>query len=486
MFAAVNAHNVQVPSSFTWLHFSSYFAKRGHFIKALDSLLEAHKHGIGLNSLAFRMTCSTVLRKSSEETDGLRVCLRVVSTLVDIGVKLDGPICDIIMLNAVDAGDLKTAFSVYHSLMERGLQPRESTFIILLQGCKLNIDDVDLLNEIIRDAIGNINVRKNVIVATQIMHCLALHHSMHNPQTVLNTLTEAYAQLFGLQPLQKLRLPMPNVSQHHPASEELMAPSRHAMTFMIGASIQQTLSHNASPKEVLPLYERWRELVEAGDPLHADLATTDHLANVFLMAFIRTPKGLLHAARVVRDMQRPLPPSAGVQQCKPTVQTWSIFLHGFTRHRQMKLGEQVLNYMRSKGIEPNSVTWNTLMTGYARAQDVDGTLGTLRLMEASGMVWDVWTHGGMKALKDRRRLEEEYEKRRLTQSLDFTDDLKQGLGKRLSGAPEEGESPPVPAEAAGPAAYQKSDDRTGESNLVDGFGDSPGDIAEQGAYRPFG
>ena len=456
IYTTIKAHNVGL-HPYTWLHLTTYFAKHDHFEQALETLLEAHKLGVDVNQYAFLSNCSTVLRRSSEQADGLRVCLRVVSTLVDIGVKLDGPITDIIMLNAVEAGDLKTAFSVYHSLKERGLKPTVSTFAVLLKGCKMNIDDVEMLNEIIRDAISNINVRNSEVVATEILHCLALHHSKHNPTTALNTITEAYAQLFDLRPLQKLALSLPAVSQQHPAADDLMLPTLHAMTFMIGASIQHTLTHGHKPKEIFPLYERWRELVEAGVPHLTDLATTDHLANVFLMAFIQNPKSLIHAARVVRDMQRPLPPSAGVEQCKPTVQSWSIFLHGFTRHGQIKLAEQVMNYMRSKGIEPNHVTWNTIMTGYARAQDVEGTARALRSMETAGMVWDAWAHGGLKALRDKRKLQERLEKSRLQQSLDFTDELKQGLGERLS----------KPGEVAG-------------------FGDSPAEIAEQGSYQPFG
>ncbi|KAK3722662.1 hypothetical protein LTR37_002232 [Vermiconidia calcicola] len=456
IFQVIKEHKVKI-RSFTYLHLATYFANNNHLQQGLEALVEASNVGdLHVNGWAFLCGCSTLLRKSIEQPDGLRETLRIVSTIADMGVRLDNPICDIIMLNAVEAGDLKTAFDVYHSLMERGLRPTESTFSVLLKGCRMNIDDAEMLNNVIRDAISNINVRQSELVSNQILHCLALHHSKHHPDTALNTLTEAYAQLFDLTPLRKLALPIPNIAQQRMTDDKLMTPTSHALGVMIGASINHMFAHDANLKHIFMLYERWRELVDAGEPSLAKLATTDHVANTFLSAFIRKPSGLIHAARVVKDMQRMLPPSAGVEQCKPSTQTWSIFLHGFTRHGQNKLAEQVLNYMRSKDIEPSQIAWNTLITGYARAQDVEGTIDVVRRADQAGMVWDAWTHSGLKALRNKDRLMEELRKERLRRNLDFTGELKSGLEERLSGE-------------------------------VGDFADSTGELAEGGGsqYRPF-
>jgi pentatricopeptide repeat protein len=116
----------------------------------------------------------------------------------------------------------------------------------------------------------------------------------------------------------------------------------------------------------------------------------------------------------------------------PDVQSWSIFLEGFTRHGQLKLAEQVLTYMRGKGLEPNSVTWNTLLAGYASQQDFDGMLGAMRRLDASGHAWDEWTYNGLRRYRNAEQLKGVMERRAQTMQLDFTDDLKQGLGARLS------------------------------------------------------
>lgn len=473
LYRALRLHDVEAHWN-TYLHFTTYLARNNHFEEASEALMAAKNAGAELNGWEFRSNCATLLRRSSEQPDGLRVCLRIVSDLVDMGVKLNNPICDIVMLNAVEAGDLKTAFSIYHSLVERGLQPTESTFAVLLKGCKMDIDDAETLNQTIRDAIQHVAVRQSELCASEILHCLALHHSKHSPDTALHTLAEAYAQLFDVQPLYKLGLPISRISQQ---PDEFMPPTSPALNFMVGATIDHYLARLSDYDSIVLTYDRWRAQVEAGtDPALATLATTDHTANIFLKAFILRSEGLIHATKVMRDMQRELPPSAGVEQIKPTVQSWSIFLHGFTRHGKTKLAEQVLNYMRSKGIEPNHVTWNTLVTGYARAQDDEGTIDALRRAEQGGLVWDDWTHAGLRMLRNQERLKDELDKGRLQKQLDFTSELKEGLGARLD---EAGESV-IDVESSTAPTIESAQAEGVES----AFADSPGEIAEQKLYRP--
>lgn len=506
LFMVLKTHQVKL-HPYSWLHFSSRFAKTSQFEAAIEALLLAHHAGARLDSYSFRSCCTTILRKSSEQPDSLRLCLRLVSTLVDMGVTFNLPICNVIMLNTIEAGDLKTAFSVYHSLMERGLKPDEVTFLVLLKGCRLNINDAQLLDEIIRDAIAHINVRESPKVATAILQNLALHHSKHNPTTALNTLTEAYAQFFDLEPLKILGLPLnPSLQSRITTETPPMPPSRHALTFMLGATITHYLLTAPTPaantRQILDIYTRWRTHVENShtnsfaDPLLASLATTDHVPNLFLAAFAKNKKTLLLAARVVRDLQRPLPPTAITTQTKPTVHTWSIFLHGFTLHGQMQLAEEVLTYMRKLGIEPNTVTWNSLVKGYANLQDGENVAEVLREMERAGLVWDVWTHKGLRNLREREGLEERMRRLRVAEQLDFSGDLKEGLGERFgeqdvdvdAGLRMDGTEMLIAEDdelrGGGGDAVQRPGKASG---VEEGFGDSPGEIAEQQAeaYRPF-
>ncbi|KAK5171067.1 uncharacterized protein LTR77_004211 [Saxophila tyrrhenica] len=434
IYETIKTRGVKI-AGWNWLHYTTYFAKNDCYEHALDALVKAHEEGgFRLNSFAFRSNCSTLLRRAISQPDGLRETLRIVSTIVDMGVTLDRPICDIIMLNAIEAGDLKTAFDVYHSLMQRGLRPTESTFTILLKGCKSNIDDVTMLNEVIRDAITNIDVRASKVVASNIMHCLALHHSKHHPETAFQTLTEAYVQFFDLTPLKRLGLPLPTIPPVRLTTADLLHPTPHVLGCMLGASINNILHHNPNdPKLILPLYTRYRTLLAHADPVWAPTASTDHIPNIFLAAFIRRPSGLLAAAQVVKDMQHDHPAaSSGFAQCRPTTQTWNIFLHGFSRHGQTRLAERVLQYMRKLGVKEDIVTWNTLIHGYAKVQDEEGVVESVRRGAEGGVVWDRWTEGGVGKLRDgagRQRVGAMLRERE--GRVDFGEEIREGLKGRL-------------------------------------------------------
>ncbi|KAK4610375.1 hypothetical protein CLAFUW4_14093 [Fulvia fulva] len=427
LYRAIKDHRVMT-TWLTWLHFATRFARSGQFEHALDATIESSRAGAAHDSTAFRSTCATLLRAAIKEPSGLRVCLRVIDKFVDLGVTLNIRLCNIVMLNAVEAGDQRTAFAVYNSLVEHGLQADAYTYAILLKGCKAAIDDADGLNTTIRHAIEHIGIANEPVVATEIIHCLALHHTRHNPDNAFDTIADGYAQLFDLEPLRKLGIVLPHLSARVHPDKQRMQPPKHVVEIMIAAHLEHMYQRTQSTTNAYELYRRFLELADAGEEPFRALLETDHAANAFMMTFGKTKKGLLHSAQVIKDMQRDTRVC-----CRPTVQTWTIFLYSFTRHGQMKLAEQVLSYMKSKDMTPNEVTWNVLTAGYATAQDVHGTLDALRRMERDGKVWDRWTEGGLKSLKDQQALAQ------LTQSqytmrlqADVDADIKEGLRDRIS------------------------------------------------------
>lgn len=469
MYRAVKVHHVKVNWN-TLLHFATHYAKNGHFEQALDALLEAKSAGAIVDSFAFRSNCAKLLRSSIRQPAGLRVCLRMVDNLVKIGVKLNNQLCNIVMLNAVEGGDLRTAFAIYRSLVEHGLEADSYTYAILLKGCKSAIDDTETLNATIRSAIEHIKVTNEPVVATEILHCLALHHKKHHPDRAFDIVADAYAQLFDSAPLQDLGLLFSKALQAQRPGAEKMRPSRQAMAIMIAMYLDHSYAHSQTVSQAHALYQRFRTLADKGVEPFASMMETDHISNCFLMAFIKSKKGLLCAAEVIKDMQRPSHTLESIKRCKPTQQSWSIFLHGFARHGQIQLAEQVLNYMRGKDIEPNEVTWNTLTTGYASAQDLEGTLDVLRRMEVDSVTWDEWTLAGLRRFQDQESLRKELEKRRELPQLDFTSDIKDSLGDRL--------------DAFGEAPRGMEEKRV---HLAEGMADSPSDLAETEAqtYTPF-
>ncbi|RGP65346.1 hypothetical protein FLONG3_9242 [Fusarium longipes] len=94
----------------------------------------------------------------------------------------------------------------------------------------------------------------------------------------------------------------------------------------------------------------------------------------------------------------------------PTLFTFSILLHGLLMRREVMLAEQVRQALREHNLEPNIVTWNTLVKGYAAMQDLSQTVGTLQDLEAAGYKPDTHTFKAFAKLKDQARALEMMEK----------------------------------------------------------------------------
>ncbi|KAK5724973.1 hypothetical protein LTR17_013358 [Elasticomyces elasticus] len=484
IWANIKLGKVKVHSN-TILHFARYFVDNDQLERSLDALLEAHKAGAPTSSVAFRSACSTLLRRSSSHPGGFRLCLRLVEHLGNLGVLLDTRMYNIVLLNAVEAGDLETANSLYAAMLGQGLSPDKYTCAIRLKACKQDIDNSALLRDVIQDAIQYGEVRTNEIVSGEVLHCLALHHVRHNPQTAFATLAAAYIQFFEPAPMERLGLRFPSQQHSADAGVQRMQPPKHAITYLLSVY----LDHNASSDEAIDLYARWRTLVEAGDPVLADCATTPHLSNIFLQRFTRLKRTLLNAAQVVKDMQKPLPASAGVKQAQPSLHTWSIFMHGFAQRGETKLAEQVLGYMRSKGMEPDHVAWSTLINAYGTGQNGEGLLDVIRRAEASGDVWSEWSQKGVRRFEDKARLRQLLEQQGFERRMDFTRDIKERVFEKVSG---EGDDVGSEESMNGRIAMQSS--RHGDVEDVahrrsskrprDGFADSSAELAEMaGSFR---
>ncbi|KAK5745113.1 hypothetical protein LTR17_001564 [Elasticomyces elasticus] len=479
IWANIKLGKVKVHSN-TILHFARYFVDNDQLERSLDALLEAHKAGAPTSSVAFRSACSTLLRRSSSHPGGFRLCLRLVEHLGNLGVLLDTRMYNIVLLNAVEAGDLETANSLYGTMLGQGLSPDKYTCAIRLKACKQDIDNAALLRDVIQDAIQYGEVRTNEIVSSEVLHCLALHHVKHNPQTAFATLAAAYIQFFEPASLERLGLRFPSQQQSADAGVQRMQPPKHAITYLLSVY----LDHNASSDEAIDLYARWRTLVEAGDPVLAGCATTPHLSNIFLQRFTRIKRTLLNAAQVVKDMQKPLPASAGVEQSQPDLHTWSIFMHGFAQRGETKLAEQVLGYMRSKGMEPDHVAWSTLINAYGTGQDGEGLLDVIRRAEASGDVWSEWSQKGVRRFEDKARLRQLLEQQGFERRMDFTTDIKERVFEKVSG-----EGDDVGSDTDGPTAMQSSRHgdvahRRSSKRPRDGFADSSAELAEMaGSFR---
>ncbi|KAK6428414.1 hypothetical protein LTR95_015443 [Oleoguttula sp. CCFEE 5521] len=445
IFQSLKTGNFRVPKA-NFLHVAVQLAKTGHFDQGIEALLESYHAGVRVDSVAFRKVCALMFRQAMQQPGGLRVCLRLVDNLVKIGLQLTTRLCNVLMLNAIEAGDIKTAHSIYKSLVTHDQEADVYTYALLLKACKQDLGDVETLNNVVRSAITDSNIVRNSVLATEILHCLVVHHTQQNTETAWSIICQAYRQLFDTTSLEELGLPMPNIAPDSQSATEPMPVPNQAIGIMLSAYLQLHSKRHAPAPNAHALYKAYQTFYCDRIPPFTTLAHDDYLANAFLSAFTMSKRTLIHGAEMIKDMQRAAAHSPPIGTA-PTVQTWSIFLRGFTHHGQTKLAEQVLTYMTSKGMKPSQATWNTLAQGYAHDQDVEGLVDTVSRAEDSSWVWDEWTSRGMRKLRPGRlrTFEERFAASRRVK-IDFSDEIKTELEERLSKAGEEG--------AIGPSMYR--------------------------------
>jgi pentatricopeptide repeat protein len=75
----------------------------------------------------------------------------------------------------------------------------------------------------------------------------------------------------------------------------------------------------------------------------------------------------------------------------PSVHTWNAILAGFFRERRVRQSWRIFELMRQHGVEPNKVTWNTLIAGYTATGENQLAVETLLQFEKLGYQHDEHT-----------------------------------------------------------------------------------------------
>jgi pentatricopeptide repeat protein len=86
----------------------------------------------------------------------------------------------------------------------------------------------------------------------------------------------------------------------------------------------------------------------------------------------------------------------------PSIFTFSIILHELHRRHHVALAKKIFGAVRQHNVAPGLVTWNTVLRGYAAAQDAQMAVDTLRDLEAEGHVPDSQTFKAFGKLKEQQ------------------------------------------------------------------------------------
>ena len=382
----------------TLLHLMTSFIDMGRLATAMEILQRIANSEGDLKSDRIRSVCAKLLHAALECEDSYRIRSNMLAQMLKLGISPSLMMYNVILQNAVEAGQTKVAWSIYRMVRASKFEPDAYTYSILLNGMKHRMDEVQV-SKLLQRAKEDGILARSPYLAAQLLHAIYLRRSTHEDFPVFTEMVPSYEQYFDAQPLKDLRLLQDSTITSPQSHAELMKPPPPALGIMISVYL---LQHRESD-HIPALYARYRELVEAGHPLIAPIAETDHTSNAFLMALGRRLETLPLCTTILEQMLKP-PTSKAIRHAEPTVQTWSILLAAFMRHGQATAAEKVLAMMRDRGMEPNQVTWNTLISGYAGMQNIEGTIDVMRRMEREGYEVEERTMEAWGRVVDRKRL----------------------------------------------------------------------------------
>ena len=370
--------------------------------------------------------CVGLLRANLATEDLYSLRTQILTYILEIGIRPNRQMSNVIMLNAAEAGDLSTAWHAHEIAEENGLTPDEYSYAILLKGAQHG-DSKDRIQRIYENAKKAGLFSKSSRLGFELLYAVFLTENGTFDSSPYTALLPLYQEFFDTSSLRALGLPV-----GHEAFSlqplEVREPTTQALALMLRAWLQQYCVTGP----VQEVYERYMHGVRNGHAEISKLAETTYTNNAFIVAFSKSGQNLALCTTVVQNMlkppgstsekslvatdsaeacvDKPPDPKNAIRVALPDVQTWSILLFAFVCNGKPKAAERVLTIMKHRCCNPNQVTWNSLLNHYTRAQDIHGVVNAVERMEADGFNTNNYTIKALGQVVDLPRLIEAFEK----------------------------------------------------------------------------
>ncbi|MCJ1375225.1 hypothetical protein MMC20_006459 [Loxospora ochrophaea] len=408
------------------------FVDFGDLAAALDVLHSVVESGTGLYFDHIQSLCVRLLRTECDSSNKYVLRSNILARLLQFGIRPNRQMCNVIILNAMEAGDHELAWRFFEIAKENGLKSDAYTYTALLKGVQSG-SGREFTKRVIIEAQAEGLLDNSRRLIDELLYAIYLSEKQSLEPRVYEAVLPIYLQFYDAGPLRDL-----GVIKHLPEEsllqkQEVTSPSAPVLGLVVLAYLQQYCN---DPSVASTINERYHQCVLAGHSTIAPLAETDHTANALLMALGQHPQMLSSCTKIVEHMlkspSRNLEDTSSAQHptitdnyskggadfgsihqtqiAQPTIQTWSILLLAFVRHGQVNAAEKILKLMKARNIEPNDITWNTLIGGYAKLQNTIGIISSLQRMERAGFGVDDYTLKSLSGLVNRTRLFEWFEK----------------------------------------------------------------------------
>lgn len=388
----------------TLLCFVRRFTEFGDIDRALKALVYIPK----LRNIEFTMQSEGVTRHVcklltldtiEDGPDGRN--FRILPQLLEMGVKPDRDMMNIVLSNAAKIGDHQLLTDILKFMKDHQHQLDSHTYLVLLEDA-LAREDRGAIDLLVQEIETVETLRTNPYLASKIFHSHYLFKVKHmdpdaDKSNLLFSMLDMYNRLYDIKPLEDLLIVPPHYTARSKGVEK---PS----TVILYIALATYLRCTPDISKTRRIYSRFQELLREGDPVIASMAESDHAYNAFLSALRHNRRTLQTCVQIVEDMLHPTPEvnrnGEIIDHVKPTTRTWTLLLCAFIFNRQFAGAEKIREMMSKHNIEYSDVTWNTIVNGYANMPDVSQTAKSIKAMEQAGFPIDSHTMKPLRYLRD--------------------------------------------------------------------------------------
>ncbi|RKF71878.1 Pentatricopeptide repeat-containing protein, mitochondrial [Golovinomyces cichoracearum] len=410
-------------SIWTLMQFGSRLAKFGDVDIAFDAvqkLMMTKCHLTRSNTLS---VCTSLLHNTRLDPDSQNKTLEIFQYLITSGVEPNVYLYNVILHDTMQNKEPQSAWNFYETMVDKGIEPDVVTYSILLNDAKKRMDS-QAMAHVIKTIQQSGKTSKYIV--TDIIHAIFLLNIKQpnvrrdsslgyskEPRPVFERMLQVYMENFKLDHLFQLIPGFSNICSlpsNIDPEKSLWEPPAATLCVMITGFLGAVDSNGAKL-----FYEHFRSLVQTGHPAVASLVKTTYVYNAILMCFYKFEDRAKDAPNVVADMLSPNrdtprqisdsqmtnPFSIYIDQnsetsnskvhetvphspAKPDLYTWSILVKIFMRLRHTRAAEKVLSMMIRRDIKPTIITWTSLISGYARMQNISMTADAVKRLEEAG------------------------------------------------------------------------------------------------------
>lgn len=310
-YADLAARNVTFHEN-TLLQFASRFTKSGSIEIAVSIMRHLHAIGTDFTKPVVVKACASLLDHRWRVAEATISDSELFALLLEFGLIPDIFIYNILIHNALKAGNAETGWRIFEMMKDVGISPSRHTYSILLNDAKVRMDRLTI--ERIVNAISNSGI-VDAHIGTDLLHTIyqttledikdesTIEHSSATP---FSRMLPTYRAYFDIGPLAELLQNSAIAQQNRlvvgAQVPGLLQPSKATLLVMITAYLSSSTKPDVAPQ----LYDTFRALVSRGHPLMSELAVDDRIYNVVIIALGRFRETMHLCTRVIADMLAPV------------------------------------------------------------------------------------------------------------------------------------------------------------------------------------